>query len=128
MKASRRPPLALAMILGLLAVSARAGGSLEFSRIEQLLAEQPATYQWLRATLQFPNAAWAELRLGPQFAYLSGHRLGPYSFQASRRDGMGPAGIEVILCTRQRFLDAAGRTLSPPDWRAPAPSRNISTA
>lgn len=83
MKASR-PQLALAMTLGLLAPSARAGGSPEFSRIEHFLAEQPATYQWLRTALQFPNAAWAEVRLGPQFPHLGGHRLGPYSFQASR--------------------------------------------
>lgn len=115
MKASR-PQLALAMTLGLLAPSARAGGSPEFSRIEHFLAEQPATYRWLRAPLQFSNATWAELRLGPPFAHLSGRRLGASSFQASRKDGTGPAGIEVILGTRQRFLDAVGRTLPPARW------------
>lgn len=112
MKTSRRFSLALAIGLGLLAEGSWAGASLEFAPVEKLLAEQPATYQWLRATLQFPDSAWAEVRLGRQFAHLGGYRLGPYSFLASRRDGTGPAEIEVIVCTRQRFLDAAGRTLS----------------
>ena len=105
--------------LGLVAVfsgnlwagEAVAGGTVDFAVVEQLLREQPATYNWLSSTLIFPPSAFAEVRFGSHFASLGGGRAGPYSFVAQRRGSSERAGVEVALCTKVRFLDAKGEEL-----------------
>ena len=85
-----------------------AGGTLEFAQVEKLLREQPATYRWLSSTLVFPSGAWAEIRLGSHFPALGGVRIGPYSFIAERKGEGSASRVEVMVCTRYRFLDANG--------------------
>jgi len=103
--------LLCAFALGTTPTAVRAGGSVEFEQVEQLLREQPATYRWLAATLRFPDSAFAQVRFAPYFRTLGGGRMGPYVFTAQSRDSAQPDRIEVVVCTTSQFVDATGHAL-----------------
>lgn len=101
--------------LGILGLAAPglcgAGGSVEFSVVDQLIRQQPAIYGWLSSSLVLPDTAFAEVRFGPHFKHLSGGRMGPYTFMAKPRASRSTREIEVTICTNARFLDKSGKQL-----------------
>jgi len=99
-------------ILGLVAPGlCRAGGSVEFSVVDQLIRQQPAIHGWLSSSLVLPDTAFAEVRFGPHFKHLGGGRMGPYTFMAKPMAFGSISEIEVIICTNARFLDKSGKQL-----------------
>ena len=108
-------PLHMRRFLGILGLIApglcSAGGSVEFSVVDQLIRQQPAVHGWLSSSLVLPDTALAEVRFGPHFKHLAGGRMGPYTFMAKPMAARSTREIEVIICTNARFLDKAGKQL-----------------
>jgi len=104
----RLAPLVLALVL--LPAICRAGGSVEFDQIDRLLQQKPEIREVLLRSLVMPSSAFAQVRLGPHFKHLGGHRLGPYTFQASPKGKTG-APVLVTLCTSALLLDSSDRVL-----------------
>ena len=104
----RSAPFFLALML--LPAICKAGGTVEFDRVDRLLQQKPEIRSVLLRSLAMPGSAFAQVRLGPHFQSLSAERLGPYTFQASPKDKVG-LPILVTLCTSALFLDSSGRVL-----------------
>ncbi len=89
-----------------------AGGTLDTNELRPLLQQQSGVYEALTSSLNLAETAYAEVRLGSYFLHLGGARVGPYTIKAtlkqSRKD------IEVVLCTRARFLAHDGSELPSP--------------
>jgi len=103
----------LSAILSLAAVNlCHAGGSVDFEDVDRLIRAQPATYQWMSSTLQFPDAADAEIRFGKHFTHLGGARMGPYMFRAKVKGVAASAEVDVTVCTSAEFQDKSGKTVS----------------
>ena len=107
--------LRIRLFLGILGLAAPglcgAGGSVEFSVVDQLIRQQPAIHGWLSSSLVLPDTAFAEVRFGPHFKHLGGGRMGPYTFMAKPRASSSTSEIEIIVCTDVRFLDKSGKQL-----------------
>jgi hypothetical protein len=89
-----------------------AGGTLGSAELDALLQQQPDVREFLASTLKFSDSAYAEVRLGAHFKNLGGARIGPYTIPAkSVKDGRA---IEVVLCTKTRFLDRNGKEVTEP--------------
>jgi hypothetical protein len=97
--------------LALVSPACNAGGTVDFAHVDRLLQQRPEIRSLLLQTLTMPDGAYAQVRLGPHFKSLGGARLGPYTFDASPKDGRGPS-VQVTLCTTALLLDDAGNTLS----------------
>ena len=100
----------LVAVLMLLPAAVRAGGSVDFARMDRLLQQKPDIRAVLVQSLVMPDSAFAQIRLGPHFQHLGGERLGPYTFEAWPRSGTG-LPVLVTLCTSYRLLDAAGEPI-----------------
>jgi len=100
-----------ALVAALVPVTCLAGGSVGLDEVDRLLDRTPHIKQALLGSLQPTGSAYAEVRLGPQFKNLGGHRLGPYSFQARPKGKGGGGVIYVTLCTTYRFVDRLGKPL-----------------
>ena len=92
-----------------------AGGSVEFKVVDLLIRQQPTLYIWLSSPLVLPDAAYAEVRFGSHFKYLGGGRMGPYTFMAKPIASSTVNEIEIIVCTKARFLDKTGKQLPDSD-------------
>ena len=107
--------LRIRRFLGILGLAApglcSAGGSVEFSVVDQLIRQEPAIHSWLSSSLVLPDTAFAEVRFGSHFKHLSGGRMGPYTFVAKPMASSFTSEIEVIVCTTTRFLDKSGKQL-----------------
>ena len=96
----------------LIAISAGpclAGGTLDSKELEPLIRQQPTVREALLSSLVLSNSAYAELRLGSHFIHLGGARVGPYTIKATLKESHKE--VEVILCTKARFLDDQGSEL-----------------
>lgn len=104
----RLAPLLLALVL--LPTICKAGGTVEFERVDRLLQQRPEIREVLLQSLLMPGDAFAQVRLGPHFKHLSGYRLGPYTFLASPK---GKTGVSVLvtLCTSAQLLDNSDKVL-----------------
>lgn len=58
------------------------------------------------SSLVLSDSAFAEIRPGPHFVHLGGARVGPYTIRATLKQSRRE--VEVILCTKARFLDEQG--------------------
>jgi hypothetical protein len=97
--------------LALVSPNCSAGGTVDFAHVDRLLQQRPEIRSILLRTLKMPSGAYAQVRLGSHFEHLGGARLGPYTFDASPKDGKGPS-VQVTLCTTPLLLDGSGNTLS----------------
>lgn len=112
--ASRLAPSARFLLLSL-ALSASpvvAGGTLGTDELGSLLQQQPGVHEALTSSLNLAETAYAEVRLGSHFVHLGGARVGPYTIKATLKQSL--KDIEVILCTKARFLGHDGSELSAP--------------
>ena len=102
----------LALAIALLPMTCLAGGSVEFGQVARLLRQSPQVRVALLKSLELPDTAYADIRLGPHFKHLSAYRLGPYSFEARVKGSAAGSGtVTVTLCTAHEFLDAKGKVL-----------------
>lgn len=99
-------------VLGLMLLPpvCNAGGTVAFGQVDRLLRQKPEIRAVLLASLVMPGSAEAQIRLGPHFKHLGGHRLGQYTFDALPRE-QGGVPVRITLCTSWLFLDSAGRVL-----------------
>ena len=104
----RLAPFILALML--LPAICRAGATVGFGQVDHLLQQEPEIRAVLLQSLVMPTSAFAQIRLGPHFMHLGGHRLGPYTFQASPK-GKAGAPVLVTLCTSSLLLDSSGKVL-----------------
>ena len=88
----------------------KAGGTVEFQRVDHLLQQKPEIREVLLRSLVMPGVAFAQVRLGDHFRHLGGNRLGPYTFKASSRNTTA-APVLVTLCTSAVFVDSSDRVL-----------------
>lgn len=98
----------LALIL--LPTVCKAGGTVDFDRVDDLLRQKPEVRSVLLGSLAMPEDSYAQVRLGPHFTNLGGSRVGPYTFQALPKDKTG-VPVLVTLCTSVLFLDDPGNVL-----------------
>ena len=86
-----------------------AGGTVSLEDVDPLLRQTPAVRDLLMSSLKLGNTVMAAVRFGPHFGHLSGGRMGPYMIRGGRRGSNGDTTLEIVLCTKARFLDASGK-------------------
>jgi len=86
-----------------------AGGTLGTEELKLLMLQQPIVHNALMSSLDLAESAFAEARLGSHFVHLGGARVGPYTIKATLKQSREE--IEVILCTKARFLGRDGSEL-----------------
>lgn len=102
----------LLLSLALSASPGLAGGTLGTEELRPLLQQQPGVHEALTSSMNLAETAYAEVRLGSHFAHLGGARVGPYTIKATVRQSR--KDIEVVLCTKARFLSRDGAELPTP--------------
>lgn len=99
----------LHVLLAMLAGPCFGGGTLRTEELGPLMAQHPDVRDALTSALVLSDSAYAEVRLGPHFTNLGGARVGPYTIRAIvRQTGRE---LELVLCTKIRFLDSNGLEL-----------------
>ncbi len=81
------------------------------TELEPLFLQEPKVIEYLRATLEFRDSAWAEVRLGSHFNHLGGARVGPYLIEAWPKYSERNHGLKIVLCTDARFIDKNGKEI-----------------
>jgi hypothetical protein len=99
------------LVATFVAAPALADGSIEWSKMAPLLAENPAVRDFVEATLDVRPGG-----LGVRFGWmypLGGARISPYRFEARRKGSQGSYDLDLTICTAPTFLDQDGK---PATW------------
>lgn len=96
-------------LLGLLALPAFAGGSLDTTEVLALLKKNKPLWDHLGPTLDFDRIA-VGVRLGRHWPELGGARIAPYQILVKPK-GPGEFTLELTVNCAQRFLDKNGKEI-----------------
>ena len=89
----------------------QAGGSVDLSDIQPLLAQQPSLWKPFSEGLEI-SPHGGGLRLGSADIPLRGYRVGPYEFLAKLKGSKGPYDLKLTITTDLYFLDAQNREVT----------------
>jgi hypothetical protein len=86
-----------------------AGGSLSFSDLKDLLAQQPALAQFVADHLDVAEIGTGGRIGGRVNEELSGSRVAPYEFDAKAKGTSGDYNLMLVVEAETTFLDGKGR-------------------
>lgn len=89
--------------------NAFAGGSLPFSDVKGLLAQQPALAKFVAEHLDVAEIGTASRVGGRVNEELSGSRVAPYEFDAKPKGAPGDFTLMLVIEAETNFLDASGK-------------------
>ena len=89
--------------------TAFAGGSLPFSDLKDLLAQQPVLAQFISEHLDVAEIGTGSRVGGRVNEELSGSRVAPYEFDAKPKSANGDFTLMLVIEAETSFLDANGK-------------------
>jgi hypothetical protein len=99
----------VAATLLLICTTTFAGGSLPFSDLKDLLAQQPILAQFISEHLDVAEIGTASRVGGRVNEELSGSRVSPYEFDAKPKGTKGDFTLMLVIEAETSFLDANGK-------------------
>jgi len=89
----------------------QAGGSVDLTDIQPLLAQEPSLWKLYSDGLEI-SPHGGGLRLGSADIPLRGYRVGPYEFLAKLKGSKEPYDLKLTITTDLYFLDAQNREVT----------------
>jgi hypothetical protein len=93
----------------LVCTTAFAGGSLPFSDLKELLAQQPVLAQFISEHLDVAEIGTGSRVGGRVNEELSGSRVAPYEFDAKPKGAKGDFTLMLVIEAETNFVDANGK-------------------
>jgi hypothetical protein len=109
MKTKYRNFFSIAAITFLVCRTAFAGGSLPFSDLKELLAQQPVLAKFISEHLDVAEIGTGSRVGGRVNEELSGSRVAPYEFNAKPKGAKGDFTLMLVIEAETSFLDANGK-------------------